>query len=451
VTALAIMVYQVLALPIVGVAILYILLFRRDEASERFGGRTAGNASPPPGTIWIHAASLGEYEAARPLVDAVTRSGNADRLLVSCTNSIARRRFLESVPFGARVRIAPLDFWPFVARGIAIEKPSELIFLETEIWPAWIVAAFVRSVPVAIVSARISRRSFGRYRLLRPLLRPVLGRVRVIGCRTEEDRRRWIEIGAPAERCHVWGNTKYDAGRARPDLGSLPPDGSLPFVWIAGSVRRGEEGILQAFHRIQRDAKRSIRLILVPRHIRDVGGWEDACIQMKIACRRLSLAGLDTGPPIPPAADNLRTAIRSTEPNMAPVIIVDRVGVLARLYAVADAAFVGGTWIPLGGHSLFEPAREGIPVLFGESTEGVRDIAEALVGSGGGFQVVDPEALARRIMHLMGDPDALAQAGRAARRTAESVASARDRTYHGLRQAGFLAEPASTRASGNRG
>jgi len=451
-TLLAILLYQILALPAGIAASVYLLIFRPGEALERFGGGPRRPRDPRHGNIWIHAASLGEFEAARPLIDAWTDGGDGSRLLLSCTNAVARRRSAERIPAGARVRLAPLDLWPFVGRALARERPSCMIFLETEIWPAWILAASLRSVPIAFVSARISARNLGRYRALRPLLRPFLRRIRVIGCRTEEDRARWISIGAPADRCVVWGNTKYDAG-VDPGAHSLGPgdSGDAAFILVAGSVRRGEEAILDAFMRLRAPAARhagtvvvgarggaarEIRLILAPRHVRDIARWEDACLRRGLGCRRLSLTGIapEGGP-----SERLLEVLRTRDMGMPAVLIVDQLGVLTRLYRAADAAFVGGTWIPIGGHNLFEPAREGVPVLFGPSIEGVRDVAEALLTRGGGIQVVDATALADAVHSMMMDPAEQRRIGHAARAAAESVAGARDRTLIGLREVGFLA------------
>ncbi len=424
---LGLLLYQIAAIPAGIIAVVFLVIFRGSEARERLGG---GAGVTGRGRIWIHAASLGEFEAARPLITAWSPGGDGSRILLSCTNAIARKRFLERVPSGARVRLAPLDLWPIVARALARERPSHLIFLETEIWPAWIFAAAARGIPIAIVSARISTRSLGRYRALRLFLRPFLERIHVFGCRTEEDRSRWIAIGAPSERCEVWGNTKYDAG---PAPGPRTGRADAPFILVAGSIRLGEERVLDAFLRL-REGRHDVRLLLAPRHMREVPGWETECLRRGLASRRLTIAGID---PSGGSGESLESALRSGADGVPPVLIVDRIGVLTRLYRVADAAFVGGTWIPLGGHNLFEPAREGIPVFFGSSIEGVRDVAEALLASGGGMTVVDPEALAGALARLLGDPDARLRMGEAARRTAESLSGARGRTLEGLRAAGF--------------
>jgi 3-deoxy-D-manno-octulosonic-acid transferase len=422
----AFLLYQALACLAALGGILYMVLFRPRELRERLGG---GGISQRPGCVWIHAASLGEFEAARPLIRAWGSGAGAARLLVSCANPIARRWIAQRLPEGARVRLAPLDIWPCVARALARERPSCLVFLETEIWPAWILAAACRSIPVAFASARLSDRTYPRYRRIRFLLRPLLGKVCAIGCRTEEDRRRWVAIGAPGERCTVWGNTKYDA--SQPARLAIHRGEGDPFVLAAGSIRTGEEAILDI---APGTCDGGIRWILAPRHLREIPRWEVACVRRGLSFRRLGDLGIQIDGPSERAARALRAGVGD---RMPAVVIVDRMGVLLSCYRAADAAFVGGTWVPIGGHNLFEPAREGVPVIFGSSIEGVRDVGEALIAHGGGILVSDANALGSALARLCADPMERAGMGAAARRAAEALSGAAERTIEGLRGAGI--------------
>jgi 3-deoxy-D-manno-octulosonic-acid transferase len=425
--SIAFALYQLAAAFAVSAGAVYLALFRFHELRERLGG---GGRGARGDVIWIHAASLGEFEAAWPVVRACGWSETPARLLFSCTNAAARRRLQERLPAGARARIAPLDFWPCVARALARERPVALVFIETEIWPAWIVAASRRGIPIVILSARLSDSSFPRYRRLRGFLRSVLSRISAIGCRTEEDRKRWIAIGAAEDRCFVWGNTKYDAGSL--GLQQTRRAGDL-FLLVAGSVRPGEEEILDL---VNRQAMTPIRLVLVPRHLPTVPHWEEACARRGLGCRRSSLSGFD----FRRGAAGAGQALRRSDPTLPPILIVDEIGLLNELYGIADAAFVGGTWAPIGGHNLFEPARQGIPVFFGHSLSGVRDAAGALVASGGGIEVADAGVLATAIDRVAMNEEERARIGRQARQAAESLAGGVERTVAGLRAVGFLAD-----------
>ena len=423
---LVLWVYRLVGGLVALVGIPYLLLFRRREALERLGGSRGERRF---GTLWIHAASLGEYEAARPIIEAWSAHGAAARILVSCTNRLARQRLVERLPEGARARLAPLDFWPCVDRALAREQPACIVFVETEIWPEWIAAARRRQIPVAVVNARISDRTLPRYRMLRVFLGPLLAGLRVIGCRSEEDRRRWIEIGAPEDRCLVWGNTKYEIGdrsRNRPS-----GDDARRFVLVAGSMRTGEEMLLDLVDAIGADR---LRLVVAPRHLTTLGRWERACLHRSVAFRRFSTCGLD---PIG-GSDGTGQVLRARDSGLPPVLLVDVMGLLCPLYRCADAAFVGGTWVAIGGHNLFEAAREGIPVLFGESIAEVRDVAACLLEMSGGIRVSDVASLAEEVDRLRRDPEARVKMGEAARAAAERLAGAGERAVGRLREWGIF-------------
>ncbi|MFB3907822.1 MAG: 3-deoxy-D-manno-octulosonic acid transferase [Candidatus Eisenbacteria bacterium] len=457
---IAMALYQALASLAVALAIPLLLLFSRESLAERLGGGAAapGRAAEQApalgpiagesasvaararraasdGPIWVHAASLGEFEAAAPLLRAWT--GRGIPVLVSCTNRTARERIGKRLPRGASVRLAPLDLLPLAARALRREAPTALVFIETEIWPAWILAARRRRIPVAFVSARLSDRAFPRYRRLRILLAPLLRSAAVIGCRTEEDRARWIAIGADASRCHVWGNTKYEAGQPPPAQAERPArqasaaaggandgHGSDPFVLVCGSVRPGEEEVLLLAAREPR-----VRLVVAPRHLRALDRWESEALRRGLATARISRVGLEGD------GEDLAQAVR--EDGLPQVLLVDRMGVLPAFYRAGDAAFVGGTLVPVGGHNLFEPAREGKPVLFGPFTSGVRDVAEALLASGGGAQVAGGADLARHVAPWIENRDGAIQAGRASRSAAENLGGAAERTLAGLASIGI--------------
>lgn len=403
----------------------YLYFFRRSELRERLGG---SDVSPKPGCLWIHAASIGEAQAADPVIRAWCDEYGAESILVSCTNRTARERLREKLPEGARTMIAPLDIAPCVKRALRREQPACIVFVETEIWPAWIHAASEQRIPMAVVNGRISDRTYPRYRFLKPLIGSVVSRMQIIGCRTEEDRRRWIDVGAPVDRCFAWGNTKYEVGpyHARPRPAQ---DGEL-FLLVAGSVREGEEKILDLSRFFDRS---QLRLIIAPRHLNRLVKWEEACLRRLLPCRRLSHCGLE------PLDDTERIGetLRGADEGLPQVILVDQMGLLVSLYQAADAAFVGGSWAPIGGHNLFEPAREGVPVFFGTSITTVRDVANALMETGGGSLVPDVGTLANEIEQLRSDPHGSKERGEAARAAAEMIAGGAARTIQGLKSHGI--------------
>ncbi len=421
---LAFIAYQALLGLLVLAAFPWILLRRSREIAERLGGGPSSSG----GAFWIHAASLGEFEAAAPILEELRSARPPPPIIVSCTNWIARARLQERLGPAVQVRLAPIDLIGAVRRSMAA-GPKALLFFETEIWPAWIAAASRAGVPIAMLSARISDRSFPRYRRLRALLARPLSRITIIACRTQEDRRRWIEIGAPEHRCVVWGNTKYDLGP--PPAPRPARSAGDPILFTIGSIRRGEEGVLDAMRAL---GSERFRFLLAPRHMRELDHWEDAAIRRGFRVRRIADSGIDAEAP----EERLHSALRSAGGAGIDILLVDRLGLLRRLYRAADLSFVGGTLVPIGGHNLFEPAREGSPVLFGPSIGGVRDAAEALLATGGGFRIRDASQLVEVADSLARDPGSLSEAGRRARRAAESLAGGAQRTIAGLRALGFL-------------
>lgn len=408
------------------------------EMKERLGW---GEPAPAHGEraerpLWIHAASLGELEAARALLQDSARS-LAPPLLLTVT-SVSARTKAETLAPELRVFYAPLDLWfaaiPFFAR----QRPRGLILLETELWPLTLALCRARGIPVALVSGRLSPRKWARTRRLRVIFRPALGALDGCAVQSAGDAERFVSLGAREVR--VTGNLKYrmdarvktarsetnGAGRVR--RSPLPP--SAGFLFVAGSVRLGEEAAIDA-------APRDCFTVIAPRHLRERERWLEACQSRGRAVVARSARPFEV-PRLPEARDpEVRSAFRERLAAQWPVgedgapslLLLDVHGELGSWFAAADAAFVGGTLVPIGGHNLFEPAREGIPVAFGPHTEGVADLAEPLLAQGGGTVVRDGAELSAWIRLMERDEGARQAAGEGARRAALHVAGAAERTW----------------------
>lgn len=267
--------------------------------------------------------------------------------------------------------------------------------METELWPNTLRALAVRGVPTMIANGRLSDRSFRRYRLVRSALRGVLDGITVFGMRSDEDARRIIALGAPPERVVVTGNLKNDAppdpaGAAdlwRRLLGLSPEQR----VWIAGSTHRGEEEAVMTAHAAAVREHPRLTLVLAPRHPERVD--EVVALVTSRGFRPLRRSELPGG--------------RTTN----AVIIVDTVGELAQMYAVADVVFVGGSLVARGGHNVLEPALRRKPVLIGPHTENFREAAALLTQSGGAIVVHDAAALTAELTRLLADPALAARCG----------------------------------------
>lgn len=395
--------------------------------------------------LWLHAASLGELESVRVLWETPDLAP-AEPLLVTVLSVSARRRAEELAPAGTRVRFAPLDLWCAVLPFVRRERPRALILVETELWPLTLAFCHARRIPVVLVSGRLSSRKWARTRLLAPLLRPLLRRLTGCAAQSVADAARFRVLGAdPVE---ITGNLKY---RLAEDPAAARERGGR-FIFVAGSVRAGEDGVLEV-------ARLSgVLCVIAPRHLRERGYWIAACQARGIPWVCRTAVELD----VPPAAalrdGGVRTALRGRLEaalevggiSAHPVLLVDSHGELGAWYAAADAVFVGGTLVPIGGHNLFEPARCGVPVAFGPHTDGVDDVAEPLLRLGGGVRVQNGAELAAWVTRLHADPPAAERAAAGAADAARVLSGGADRTLAFLRRFDWFGSPRPMVSSGGK-
>jgi 3-deoxy-D-manno-octulosonic-acid transferase len=362
----------------------------------RFGfGRELG--SGPRG--WVHAVSVGEAIAAAPLVEGLRSVYPSLPLVVTTVTPTGARIVTERFAGMASHRYFPLDFPGAVRRTLTAIDPAFFICMETELWPNTLRALAARGVPTMIANGRLSDRSFRRYRLVRSALRGVLAGITVFGMRSDEDARRIIALGAPAERVVVTGNLKNDAptdAAGAADLWRrLLGLSREQRVWIAGSTHRGEEEAVLTAHAAAAAEHSGLTLVLAPRHPERVG--EVLALVSARGYRGVERSRL-------PAERN-----RFTQ----DVIVVDTVGELAQMYALGEVVFVGGSLVPRGGHNVLEPALRGKPVLMGPHTDNFREAASLLTASGGAVVVHDAAAMGLELRRLLADPALAARRGEA--------------------------------------
>jgi 3-deoxy-D-manno-octulosonic-acid transferase len=258
-----------------------------------------------------------------------------------------------------------------------------------------------QSIPAMLVNGRISPRSFRGYRRLRPFMWRVLPAVASFSMQTKLDGERIIAIGAAPSRVHVTGNIKYDLPlepltstdehALRADLGI----GEAP-VFMAGSTHRGEEDVVIAAYRQARAQVPALRLLLAPRHLDRLDEIEALLRKHQLMVHRRSRGRL------------------SSQSGAAPVLLLDTIGELAQLYAVGTVIFVGGSFAPIGGHNVLEPAARRKAILFGPHMHNFHQIAAALLEAGGALQVPNPEALGEYVTMLLQQPERCQALGEAA-------------------------------------
>jgi 3-deoxy-D-manno-octulosonic-acid transferase len=352
-------------------------------------------------SIWVHAVSVGEVLASRPLVRALKERFPSHRVFLSTTtltgNAIAKKdtRGVDGLFF------APFD-WPRPVRvALAALNPVLLVLVETEIWPNLIHEARRRGTRVAVVNGRISPRSFSRYRRIRAFMRLVLAEVDLFLMQGEAHAQRIKELGAPPERVRVVGNLKFDsldAPLAPEPLARLVRGDGGP-VFVAGSTAEGEEEmVLKAFQRIRADLPEA-RLVVAPRH-------PERFQQV---------------PAIIEAA-GFQCVKRSSPPLGFPagaVVLLDTLGELAQVYPLASVVFVGGSLVPSGGHNILEAAVAGKPVVVGPHMENFQEIADLFRSEGALLEVTSSEELASEVLNLLKDEVRRRTLGEKARRLVE--------------------------------
>ena len=381
-------------------------LIRRRRAGYRrnLGQRLGrlGEGLPPEPRCWVHAVSVGESAAAVPLVEGIRRRWPELGIVVSTITPTGARIVGERLAGTAVHRYFPIDLPGPVRRALDAARPRFFIAIETELWPNFLRALARRRIPAMIANGRISDRSFRRYRWVRGLMRRVLANVSVFAMQTDEDARRIIALGAHPERVVVTGNMKADAAVADPAgaidlwrrLLALSPGQR---VWIAGSTHAGEEELVLEAHRAALAESPELVLVVAPRHPERTG-------------EVLALLARKGWPSI--RRSELPVAVTSTEVSaVPPVIVLDTVGELAALYAIADVVFVGGSLVPVGGHNLLEAAQRRKPVLVGPHVGNFRESTSQLESVGAAVVVRDAAELSRELRRLLADPDLRAKLG----------------------------------------
>ena len=347
----------------------------------------------PDGPVWIQAVSVGEVRIALRLAEALAPLGFPVALTSTTAAGGALAR--KEGPSSLHPQAFPLDLPSCMKRALRRLKPRAVVLVETELWPALFREARNAGVPAFVVNARLSDRSLKRTLRFRRLFAQALKDSR-ISAQSEEHAARFQMLGALPDRVVVQGNLKYDLlpppdfKKVKGELAPFVPEGPL---WVAGSVREGEEELVaKAFVTVRRSLP-SARLILAPRHLARVQTCAEAARSSGFRVRR-------------------RTDGTGQDWD---VLILDTVGELWSAYDLGLTAFVGGSLVPLGGQNVLEPAYLGKPVLFGPSTENFREETERLVAGGGGFRVEDATSLGEAAASLLSDPERARACGAKAR------------------------------------
>jgi 3-deoxy-D-manno-octulosonic-acid transferase len=407
--------------------------------------------------VWLHAASVGEIEGARPVLENLARMRPDVEFVITTMTAAGRdaaRRRLNGI-----CQLAPLDHAARVRAFVARIRPALVVIAETELWPNFFFESASAGARIAIINARLSAPSMRRYRFIRPLVARALRSVSAVLAQTTEDAERFCRLGALPERIAVTGNAKYEVRGDSPPLRSaLAAFAEGRPILIAGSTGPGEEQIVLAAYRDLANRFPSLALVLAPRHLQRIDEVERAIQSASFAYARAS----EKSAPAAPSADMDDATRRAThspskrgssmpafdqaearsgwsgderlrddqrifgeqaERSRPQVLLLDTMGELGAFYQRATIAFVGGSLTPgRGGQSLAEPANASVPVLFGPYYENHRQLGNALVATGAGHVVRDAAQLANASARWLADDAARSVAGQRARSVMEQFA-----------------------------
>ena len=402
--------------------------------SQRLGNIPRINSNNLP-IIWLHCVSVGETAAARTLVDGVIARFPSHRLVISTTTitgqKVARQMFGNQA---AAIFYFPIDWAWTVRRVLRIVQPAAVIITETELWPRLFYECRSRGIPVLLVNGRISTRSFRRYKLVRSFIRGVLSDLVLALMQSTQDAERLRELGMAEERIRMFGNLKFDSAGTIVDVhvsdllrNRFGFDGSEPLIVAASTHDSEERVVIEAFKLVRN--QRQARLLIAPRHPE----------RFAVVISLLRQSGLSWSQR---SHESLPGDVNSE------VILLDSVGELRAVYALADVAFVGGSIAPHGGHNVLEPAALGICVITGPHMDNFEAVTSVLLDEDAIIQLPDiptseaPATLASVLMELLSDNQKRRGIGQRAQAVCRRNAGATERTVEAI--AGVLSQ-SSTR------
>ena len=359
-----------------------------ERIPERFGHTPELRSAQP--VIWVHAVSMGEVQASGMLVKRLLSAYPDCRVLMTTVTPTGAARVRSLFAGTVEHRYLPYDLPHAVLRFLRRINPRLLVILETEIWPNLLYYCQRRGVPAILVNARLSSASYQGYLRLRRFSASAVQSLSHIAARGAEDAERFLALGADPARVSIAGNLKFDidtvadtavqAASLRRSIAAGRP------VWIAASTHAGEEEqVLDAFDRVRRSLADCF-LIIAPRHPERFDKVYHLCVRRGLEVAR-------------------RSAATGVEARDTDVYLLDTLGELPLFYACADAAFVGGSLTPVGGHNVLEPAALGVPLISGQHTANFREVIELFRADDAIMIVTDAAQLSAAVTGLLQDAD----------------------------------------------
>ena len=372
----------------------------RQRWPERFG------YIPPVGhnrTIWLHAVSVGEVQAALPLLQSLRENYAGVPLVVTTTTPTGSERVSKGLGDDVIHVYVPYDLPGAVRRFIERARPCIAIIMETELWPNLYYYCHRENIPIIVANARLSERSARRYKIFRELTRQTLQQVSAYAVQSEADAARLVELGADVSAIHVTGNIKFDikmpaslyeqAQALRREWGQDRP------VWIAARTHDGEDELVLKALAVIRHQLPQVLLVLVPRH-------PERFERVASLCSKQGYKVM------------MRSAHQICD-SATDIVLGDTMGELRLFYGASDVAFVGGSLIPSGGHNVLEPAAMRLPVVFGPYMFNFDEISRLLLESGAAARINNFEELGHTVTTLLTDTSRRLETGEKAYQVVE--------------------------------
>ncbi len=370
---------------------------------------------PDGARVWVHAASVGEVEAVRPVLIRLMRERPDLEVVMTTMTSTGRDSGNRRIAGLVGCQLAPLDFRAAVRKFLDVLQPNLILIAETELWPNFFSEGSRGGARIAIINGRLSARSLRRYLAIRPLVGRTLTLAEKILVQTEADAERFCALGAPTDRVTVTGNSKFDLDESpaplRPALANFAAGRR---ILVAGSTAAGEERMVIEIYRNLIERFPDLALVLAPRHL-------DRAAEVEEDLREEGLS-------------YLKASVLAGGSSEANVLLLDTMGDLRAMYYRAAIAFVGGSMNPpRGGQSMAEPAAASVPILFGPHHENQRQIAKALLAEGAAVVVHDGAEMETQCATWLADEAARRATGQASRRVIERLANGAATTVELLR------------------
>ncbi len=380
---------------------------RLANIKERLGGF---NAFAIDSSIWIHAVSVGEVQAAQPMVIQLRKTYPDIPIVITTTTYTGSERVIKLFGNSVHHVYFPYDL-PFAIKGFMKRvKPRLLVMMETEIWPNLLEICARKGIPTVLANARLSEKSALGYSRLGSFTRETFGNISIVAAQAPADAQRFLGLGVPSNRVRVTGSIKFDirmpatlheqAEVLRREWGERP-------VWVAASTHEGEDEQILAAHGIIRQGLPDALLVLVPRHPERFERVAELCLK-----RRFSIA---------------RRSLRQISDTHTDIFLGDTMGELTLFLAAADVAFVGGSLVPTGGHNVLEPAALGVPVVFGPHMFNFSIISSMLLSHEAAEQVADEVQMGSIVSRWLSDASERARIGENGRSVVEANRGALDR------------------------